>query len=347
MTESAQESTSDRCANPGCQVAETGRCLEGFAHKSECPHFGKTLIVPFEITIDTEPGPRTSVAVPLATTLSVDEADSILKSRESRVIAIVGPHAAGKTSLIAGLYDLFQLGRVGEIAFAQSFSLHAFEEAAHDTRAASRRTSPNMGRTGRRDVRFYHLELVDTDSGTDPAVLLADRAGEDYLETRSNPDAALSFPELMRADVLTMLVDGERMLNAGARHNVRSEVRQTIQAFVEVGATRQTQRLAIVLTKVDMIRKSNDSGPQAMSKFNELVDSLRSTFGSQFADVQPFVIAAQPKSDGAKRGDGLDMLLAYWMDLPRRYCPHPLKVPLPLPERYFARLGAHQMGDIQ
>ncbi|MDH0863616.1 hypothetical protein [Mitsuaria sp. GD03876] len=39
------------------------------------------------------------------------------------------PTALPKTSLIAGLYDLFQLGQVGNVAFAQSFSLHAFARA--------------------------------------------------------------------------------------------------------------------------------------------------------------------------------------------------------------------------
>jgi len=186
---------------------------------------------------------------------------------------------------------------------------------------------------------------VDTESGAALTMLLGDRAGEEYLEARSNPDSAKLFPELPRADVLTMLIDGQRLLDVGRRHNVRSEIRQTIQAFVEAGALRPSQRLAIVLTKVDMIRKSEEAGLRALRDFEVIVASLRTAYGSKFAAIEPFIIAAQPKSDGAKRGDGLDGLLAYWMTEPMRYRPAPTAVQVPPAERYFARLQKPQAGD--
>jgi hypothetical protein len=348
MADPAQEAGApERCANPDCRVADDGRCVEGFDKKADCPQFGKIQIVQAQAAANSGPEPRPAVAMPRSTTMSVNEADRVLKAKESRVIAIAGPHAAGKTSLIVGLYDLFQLGRVGRVAFGRSCSLHAFEEAVHDSRAASRRESPDTARTARGEVRFYHLDLVDTDSGAAPAVLLGDRAGEEYLETRSNLDSAKSFPELPRSDVLTMLVDGQRLLDVGRRHNVRSEIRQTIQAFVEAGAIRPTQRLAVVLTKVDMIRKSEEAGPQAMTDFEGIVAGLRTTFGSRFAAIEPFVIAAQPKSDGAKRGEGLDALLAYWMAEPMRYRPAEVVVEVPPADRYFARLQKPQAGGAQ
>jgi len=327
-------------------MAEDGRCIEGFGNKAECPHFGRVQIVPAQAAANCDPEPTPGLAMPLSTTMSVDEADEILKSNESRVISIAGPHAAGKTSLIAGLYDLFQLGRVGSVAFGQSYSLHAFEEAAHDSRAASRRESPDTARTARGEVRFYHLDLVDTGSGAAPTVLLGDRAGEEYLEARNNPDSAKSFPELPRADVLTMLVDGQRLLDLGRRHNVRSEIRQTIQAFVEAGAVRPSQRLAVVLTKVDMIRKAEE-GSRALTDFEGIVATLRTAYGSKFAAIEPFIIAAQPKSDGAKRGDGLDGLLASWMAEPMRYRPAAAAVQVPPADRYFARLQKPQVGSVR
>jgi nicotinamide riboside kinase len=327
-----------RCANPDCQVAVDGRCIEGFPETAECPQFGRISIMPVDATPGTYPAPRNGVATQASTTLSVDEADDIVKERPSRVIAIAGPQSAGKTSLIAGLYDLFQLGQVGNVAFAKSYSLHAFEQAAHDSRAASRRMTPNTARTERGEVRFYHLELVDTDSGAMPSVLLGDRAGEEYLETRSNPLSAQEFPELRRADVLTLLVDGERLLDVGQRHNLRSEVRQTLHAVVEAGVVRPTQRLALVLTKLDVIRKAADGGRRNIQGFDTLVTGLRTDYGSNFAAVESFQIAAQPSTDGAKRGENLDRLLAYWMAEPLRYRPCPIVVEVPEAERYFDRL---------
>ena len=327
-----------RCANPDCVVAVDGRCIEGFSKTAECPQFGRISIVHVAAATDGYPTPRNGVALDAATTLDVDEADTLVKERPSRVVAIAGPHAAGKTSLIAGLYDLFQLGRVGNVEFARSYSLHALEQAAHDSRCESRRTTPQTPRTGRGEVRFYHLDLVDADSGTMPCVLLGDRAGEEYLETRSNPLSAQDFPELRRADVLTLLIDGQRLLDTGQRHNLRSEVRQMLQAFVEAGVIRPTQRLALVLTKLDVIRKASDGGARTFQGFDSLVAGLQNDYGTHFAAVQSFQIAAQPDTDGAKRGENLDNLLAYWMAEPLRYRPAATVIEVPEAERYFARL---------
>lgn len=337
-SELQEDAATPRCANPDCRVAVDGRCIEGFTVTAECPQFGRIPIIPAAPEPGTYPAPRNGVAMQASTTLSVDEADDVVKERPSRVIAIAGPQSAGKTSLIAGLYDLFLLGQVGNVAFGQSFSLHAFEQAAHYSRAASRRTTPNTPRTERGEVRFYHLELVDTDSGALPSVLLGDRAGEEYLETRSNPLSAKEFPELRRADVLTLLVDGERLLDAGQRHNLRSEVRQTLHAFVEAGVVRPTQRLAIVLTKLDVIRKAADGGQRTFQVFDTLVAGLRTDYGSNFASFESFQIAAQPSTDGAKRGENLDRLLACWILEPVRYRPSPMVFEVPEAERYFDRL---------
>ena len=332
------EDAPDLCANPDCRVAQDGRCVEGFAEKSACPQFGKIQIVPAQEAANTSAPANQGVPLPLAATLTVEEAQKILRAKESRVIAISGPFDSGKTSLIAGLYDLFQMGQVGRVAFSQSYSLHAFEQAAHDSRAASRRELPEMNRTPIGQVRFYHLDLVDIPSGAAPAVLLGDRAGEEYLGTRHNPDLAAEFPELRRADVLTMLVDGARLMDAGHRHNVRSEIRQTIQAFVEAGVVKPSQRLAVVLTKLDFVRQGEVASARALQDFDTLVTGIRTTFGAKFACIRPFAVAAQPKSAGAHRGEGLDGLLEYWMAEPLRHQPAAMALVVPQAERYFDRL---------
>jgi len=70
----------------------------------------------------------------------------------SCVVAIIGPTDAGKTSLIASLYDLLQEGPVAGIGFARSLTLHAFEQACHDARAAlaTRRSAQRTDAAGSR-----------------------------------------------------------------------------------------------------------------------------------------------------------------------------------------------------
>jgi len=236
------ETSALRCGNPECPVASDGRCIEGHSPVQSCPHFGKVIPIGLDAADTVLPFSKPAIALASAGTLSVEEAQTELRQSACRVVAIVGPFDAGKTSLIAGLYDLFQSGAVGQFEFASSLSLHAFEQAAHDSRAASRRDNPDQNRTPLGEVRFYHLGLVVRDASDRASLLLADRAGESYLFTRNDPDSAKEFPELARADVLTMLVDGARLASNEQRHNVRSEVRLTLQALIEAGVTRPWQR---------------------------------------------------------------------------------------------------------
>lgn len=326
-----------KCANPDCRVATDGRCIEGFPDTAECPQFGKT---PTDVSApksDADSPSVPGVVLPPSITLPVIDAAKILADRFTHVVAIVGPHDAGKTSLIAGLYDLFQGGLVLDIAFARSETLHSFEQACHDSRAASRRETPHMERTEHGEVRFYHLDLVNTFEKESITVLFADRAGEEYFETRNDPDTAKDFPELGRADTITLLADGAKLLDPGLRHNVKSEVRQTLQAALDAGVIRPWQRLAVVLTKLDQVRES-ERRDKAFEDFNGLIRSLQETFGGHFAKIDSFLIAASPKSSAAQRGEGLADLLKFWLLPALRHEPTEISRASVVSTRYFGRL---------
>ncbi|MBK9392608.1 MAG: hypothetical protein IPN40_01525 [Uliginosibacterium sp.] len=162
-----------------------------------------------------------------------------------------------------------------------------------------------MERTERGQILFFHLDLVDADSAEKRAALLGNRAGEEYMFVQNEPDLANGYPELKRADVLTILVDGAKLLDAGERHQVRAQVRLTLRAFVEVGVAPVSQRLAVVLTKLDAVRKSQAEGG-ALSFFEALLDNLRTDFAGHFTDVQAFFVGSLPKDNRRRprRGDG-------------------------------------------
>ena len=182
---------------------------------------------------------------------------SILRAGQSRVIAIVAPRGAGKTTLIASLYELIQKGPIGNRRFARSRTLYAFERACHDLRAASLRIIPKTERTLLTDVHFYHLGIR---IGSAPILdlLLSDRAGEDYRGVTDDPSIARGFGEVIRADTLTFLVDGGRLLDLATRQAVQSEVVLIVQALIDGDAVTGRQRVAIVLTKIDEIVTSID-----------------------------------------------------------------------------------------
>jgi len=328
------------CANRQCRVAETGRCIEGL-ELSKCPHYGRG---PDEGVTDQSDEPESTVGLQLpgADTLTLEQASRVLRARNARVIAIIGPKGSGKTSLIASLYDLFQEGSVEGAEYARSETLHAFELACHDARAASRRSEPDMERTPLGEVRFYHLDLAGGPAGSRLALLMGDRAGEEYRSAADDVANLPPFPEIARADTITVLVDGQRLLDAGARHNLRSEIIMMLQAFLDGGVLRASQRLVVVLTKFDAI-KTSPACDRAENDFRQLLVQLERAFGSTFSEIKSCVSAASPKNAVVPRGTGVGEMLTYWV-APAAF--EPAERPtLTKPTRAFGRLSAADASE--
>jgi hypothetical protein len=295
-----------------------------------------------------KPVARPGVRLPGADALLAAAAQVLLRSRLCTVIALVGPHESGKTSLIGGIYDLLQDDKVGSYAFAGSTTLHAFERACHDARIASNRDEPHMERTNRGPATYFHLDLAEVDEKVKLTALFANRDGEAYMDTQGNPDLAVGYPELSRCDTLTVLADGVKLLDDSERHQVLNDVCLTIRAFEESGQTRRWQRLAIVLTKIDAVRKAEDqaSCTRALRHFQRIVDDVRHEFSDRFADIQPFQVSASPKGGVGERGEGMRDLLAYWMKKPCRLTHAPSSQEPVGPVRAFGRLRPVAVGGV-
>lgn len=330
------ETARGRCTNPECRLAETGKCVEGLS-LSDCPHIGRGAAGLTEVgESEPEETSPTGVALPSAERLEASAAASVLRAAESRVLAILGPSDSGKTSLIASLYDLFQRGPVHGIAFAGSLTLHAFEQACHDARASSMRIAPSIDRTPIAGIAFYHLCLGGEDLELLVNLLLGDRAGEEYRALGDDPLLGLDYVELARADSISILVDGERLIDSGARHNVRSETIMTLQALADAEIVRSTQGLALVLTKFDIIATS-PARARAEADFDALFNGVRDLFGNVLPSIAKFRTAASPKSTILPRGFGIDDLLRFWIAEPVAHTQN--VAPLPIPKRAFGLLS--------
>jgi len=311
------------CSNPECRVGETGKCVEGLELVA-CQNYGKAAVEPEKIESDNaEEKSRTNTVVTLssAAKLTIPEATRILRQRQCKVIAVIGPHDAGKTSLIASMFDLFQEGPVGGVEFASSKTLHAFELACHDARCTSNRAIPHSERTKHGEgIKFYHLDVRGAAAKEGMTLILGDRAGETYRKATDAVEDAHEFCEVDRADSLTILVDGERLLDSAARHDVRSDIELIVQALVEAEVVLHKPRVALALTKIDAVQKSPHAG-RAERDFDNILKSLRSIFAGNFTCIEPFKVAASPKFTNFKRGYGISELLNFWLLTPEREWP--------------------------
>ena len=295
------------CSNADCRVAENGRCVEGL-EPDECPRYGREAVDESDLPEADEE----SVQLPAGDTLTSSQASGLLRAGDARVIAILGPVSSGKTSLIASLYDLFQRGPVSGLDFSASQTLCAFEHVCHDARSASRRSKPDMNRTPIGGVRFYHLQIGGGSAGDGLSLIIGDRSGEEYQEATVDASNAPAFLEVARADSLTVLVDGERLVDTRARHNLQSEIILMMQALHDANGLRVGSRLALVLTKLDAVLSSPDT-KRAVCNFDRLLTDLRRRFCRTLSVIESFQIAASPMADTLTRGTGVPELLLFWL----------------------------------
>jgi hypothetical protein len=299
------------CANQLCRVAEDGKCVEGYDELTQCPFYGREPDEEGEQT-DAQDSPPAfdGIELPDALALRSGRADRVLAVLPSRMIGIVGAYNSGKTSIISGLFDLFQTGPVADVKFAGSSTLHGLEMICHDVRVASERDEAHSERTKRGEVRFYHLDVRDRNGLQ--TLLIADRSGEEYEEVADLTANASAMFELRRADVITVLVDGRRLSLPAERADAIGAIPLIIQGMIENEAFARRPNLAIVLTKDDAVQASARKD-RVQQDFEAVVERIRTDFADNFGELRPFVTSASPKDTNVARGAGLTELLEFWL----------------------------------
>jgi hypothetical protein len=296
-----------QCGNADCKVAEDRKCVEGL-DLDKCPYYGKPPQP--RAAVETVAGETHGVLLPSGDLLTIGDANGVLRRGGSRVIAIVAPNHAGKTTLIASLFELFLRGSIGPYFFSSSSTLFAFERSCHPSRAVSQNVVPKTERTLLTEVHFYHL-ATRKDGAPVIDMLLADRNGEDYRSSTDDPSTAGGFAEIARADTITFLVDGSQLLHLTTRSSAASEVLAIAQALIDGGAIVGRPRVAIVLTKIDLIEKSANR-ERTMRDFQNLLTQFGKLYGEAFREIESFKIAACPSDTTLPLGHGVCHLLDYW-----------------------------------
>lgn len=304
------------CRNPDCDYADSKKCIDGLGPSAH-PDSKADEADPDEFQVESTDA-QTDFVESLWTgeRLNCAEASDVLRLEESRVLAIIGPTKSGKTSLICSVYELLQKEVRSDFHFAGSRTLFAFERACHNSRAESLRHEPVMEHTEHNPlpfgVSFYHLRLADK-AGRLVSILFADRTGEDYKAACDDPSVSDDFVEIQRADSVTILVNGELVIDNGQRHNVRSSTELILQGLRDGGVLSGRQKLLIVLTKQDKIEaEQHHSKDKAYEFFDTLVKSIQHLYCDNFVSIEPFRVAASPKNTLLSYGHGVPELMSIW-----------------------------------
>lgn len=252
--------------------------------------------------------------LPLSALLTVEEADELLRWRAASVIAIVGERNGGKTTLITEIYERFSRGPFADAFFCESWSLLGFEKKSFQSRAESGGERPDTPRTSAQDgLKFFHLAVSEGADLRRTDLLISERAGEVYRETRDKPELAVDLVEVSKADILVFIVDGERVADVRKRSEVFASVRNMIRALSEAGNVATSTRIQLVTTKCDLLE--GDGAEDLREALSDFENRISSMFGEKYL-IQSFRTVARDPTGAIEPARGLSQLLRSWLETP-------------------------------
>lgn len=219
-----------------------------------------------------EPEPAYDGTLSSAELLNAEEVDRLLANRPCRLVVWLGEPASGKTTLAVELYERQRRGVPG-VRFAGSWTLLALEQLAeHRRRTGETDPAPREDLdSGHREV--LHLALSTGD--TPLHLLMADLPGGLYRRLADNQVSADSIEWLARADKLMLLVDGASLCDRGQRSHSVTRVRQLIERLGRGGFLGPDRRLALLVTKWDLVADDWEAAKYWEQRESELLEDLR------------------------------------------------------------------------
>lgn len=284
-----------QCSHEDCTYPDGGTCAlaaELLDPAQDCPHLlraGESMqegidqdekssdsVQFYPGSVEVEPGearqqPARDAAPWAGRHLNGETADQLLRTSPARLVAVVGPYDAGKTSLLASFFLQLANGQCRTLPyrFASSRTFHALNELADQIQtwdraqvaAAPERTASGgriVGRTPKEGGpnRFLHLGLCprNPDDRRHIHVLLSDVAGEWFSNYTAKLDAGMKaqMAFLRRCDAFIVVADASRLMGEGGAKG-DAEIGRMIRRICEVAQAQPHRSLALVLSKFDRV----------------------------------------------------------------------------------------------
>lgn len=238
----------------------------------------------------------------------------ILQDQQTTVVLVFGPENSGKTSLIAGIYELFQKGVVSPYRFSGSKTLLAFEQRCHDARTNSKRPLPTTARTSQTSRDFLHLEIdcVDDQASRKRSLLMLDLAGA-KVEAFSNREAELSEISFWdRVDHFAFIIDCEAITDKNNRYKVKTKLLNLLRRLLEAEKIPLSAKIQLIFAKWDFVKTDDFETLELKESFEKEVRDSYLVNGHQALSQ---VVASLPiMNDDLEAGHGLNSLLEVWIE---------------------------------
>lgn len=310
------------CKQTDCKVTKDGKCLEGL-ELSKCPHFytdyvdiedirltNKTLGSSIEVTASFNERASDQVNLFSGEDLKLEEISLITYKYNARKVFIIGESECGKTTLLATINDLLQLGRFNDLLFAGSVTMIGFERRSHYSRTKSNANKPETEKTKSSEFNFLHLALKRKSEARKKAyhLLISDISGERFRIASSSSSAMKELSVLKLADYLVFIVDGAQLINPIKRGLALFNTVSFIRKAIAENVFDENTVLKVVVSKCDLL----DSSIDILEAVRQNVDQH---FSQKLKVIDYYAIASRPEKQKDKYifGYGLESMLNEWI----------------------------------
>jgi hypothetical protein len=259
----------------------------------------------------------TGVKIASSESFTFEEVGQFLRAQAATLVALLGDRDSGKSTLICSIYDRFLHGSFAGCESSGIRTITGFERRAHLERLDSGRGTPDTQHTSIAEgLQYFHFPLVHVETGGRYELLVSDRAGELYKDARGNSTLVKELIEVPQADFVVILLDGARLASPILRAGAFFAVRQTLQMLTDQNALRATDRVQVVVSKIDLIEGVAET-PDVRRHLAEFQERLARDFGSKFAHLQFLEIAARDPKGTYPAAHGVGLLLQSWLKGPK------------------------------
>jgi hypothetical protein len=285
-----------RCKEDDCDYPLGGRCSRLYLKPdSECDRLVRVRNAPSDLAVVSDEADTDAVAepdpVPVDDTTApwsgqhvrYGELEELTRRSLPRLIAILGPSDAGKTSFLASLFLQIANGQYDSLPyrFASSRTLLAFDrlvlranqwDGKDDGQIADHTSSDSGSQFLHLGFRpFHRSELGQELQPRHVDVLLSDIAGElaTSWSQKATGNAAATMAFVRHADAVLVLVDSVKLSGPGGRV-YDGEIAGLLRRVASVvRSAAQRPRVSIVFSKIDRHPALAKAGAQRTVPFNE------------------------------------------------------------------------------
>lgn len=279
------------CKLKNCPFDRDGKCVEN--QLPNCPNLVIDDAVA-EQQVPEEISAPTHESFYSGDKLTADEAAPILQANPF-VVVLGGMVEAGKTTLLARIFEMFQCGTVVGFRYMTSRTPLAFDKLSWHATMECGANSPTTEHTYRSENNlFLHLRIRGEKSGLPPVdLLLGDIPGEIFPEAVAEDSVCRGLQALRRADHIALFLDCGVLRDLAQRHDHAGKVIDFVLRALQTGQIGQHTVLHLIISKCDFLLHGESKSTLQFVENTER--SFRARFAHRVGGLHVWRLAPRPE----------------------------------------------------